>query len=173
MQKQEFARLIGVSPPRITQFIKSGLPVLADGTIARDLALKWVAASTVGPAQERARELLTTPETPPGFGVLDSIPNVADKALVFGLLSLSTRIKSLASVAAFEAGATDDVAHKAGSLCLCLYINAAESLLSEAGIEPAGGMQWPHPDLHDVADLAALATDKKKNIKKIIGSLKK
>lgn len=172
MLKMEFARLLGVSPPRVTQFIKMGLPVLADGAIPKELALKWVSASTTGPAQERARELLSGPETPPGFGILDELENPVDKASVFGLLAMSLRIRSLATIAAFQAGATREQSEKAGAMTLLFFVQAAEDFLVETKTLAPGTMAWPGPDLHDEANLDALTDDKKKNIKKINRRLK-
>ncbi len=172
MLKMELAKLLGVSPPRITQFIKMGLPVLSDGTISRELALKWIAGNTLGAAQERARELLSGPETPPGFGILDELENVVDKASVFPLLAMSLRIRSLATLAAFQAGATREQSEQAGAMTLLLFVQAAEDFLIETKTLAPGVMAWPHPDLHDEANLDAVADDKKKNIKKINRRLK-
>jgi phage terminase Nu1 subunit (DNA packaging protein) len=46
VKKAEFARILGVSPARISQYVASGLPVLSNGRIELELARRWLKAST-------------------------------------------------------------------------------------------------------------------------------
>lgn len=41
--KADLARELKLTPSRITQFVKSGLPVLSDGKLDRTIVLKWLA----------------------------------------------------------------------------------------------------------------------------------
>ena len=42
ISKAEFARMLGVSKPRISQYVSMGLPVLSDGTLDKALSERWV-----------------------------------------------------------------------------------------------------------------------------------
>ena len=47
--KAGFSRLLGVSKPRVSQYVAMGLPVRADGRLNLDEALRWVRENIVPP----------------------------------------------------------------------------------------------------------------------------
>lgn len=47
MTKANLAKELGVSKARISQYVKNGLPVAADGSVDHDTALAWVQANVV------------------------------------------------------------------------------------------------------------------------------
>ena len=155
--KAELAGILEISRPRVTQYCQQGLPVLESGKIDRAAGLNWIARNVVGPAHERAKELLAAPMVPPGFGVLEKIKNPADAALILALLEMSTRVCALATLGAHEAGATREQCEKAGKVTACLFIHSAEAFIKETGIAISGGMLWPGPQFHDEANLDAIA----------------
>lgn len=59
--KAELARLLGVSRARVSQYVKAGMPVRADGRLDRDVALAWVRANVdSGRAAPGPREMVQT-----------------------------------------------------------------------------------------------------------------
>jgi hypothetical protein len=46
VSKTTFARYLGVTPARVSQYIGRGLPVLSNGMIEIDLASRWLKANT-------------------------------------------------------------------------------------------------------------------------------
>lgn len=159
ISKAELAELLEISRPRVSQYLQQGLPVLASGRIEREAGLNWIAKNVVGPAHERAKQLLAAPPIPPGFGVLEKISNPADAALVLGLLTMMMKIRALATLGAFEAGASREQAERAGQVTCLLFVNKAEAFLQEIRLDIPGGMFWPAPDLHDAADLDAVSSN--------------
>jgi|GEM_PF-6233514 len=159
ISKAELATILEISKPRVSQYCQQGLPVLASGKINREAGLNWIAKNVVGPAHERAKQLLASPTIPPAFGVLEKIKNPADAALVLGLLTMMMKIRALATLGAFEAGATQEQAERAGQVTCLLYVNRAEAFMDEIGLTIPGGMFWPAPHLHDEADLEAIAAE--------------
>ena len=178
--KAEFAETLRVSRPRISQYVKSGLPVRRDGLINLDDGLNWVSRNVepdanCGGAGELARNLLRErtakggsrrsaparrkggPPIPEAFGILDEIENPADGSMVVGLLLLVSRVGSLASIAAHGAGADRKVAERTGEVFTALFVQAATDMLVECGVEPISSnpdsMKWPHPRNFDRVQL--------------------
>ena len=84
--KAEIARELGVTPTRIGQLVKSGMPALEDGTLDRDSTLKWISRYTSSSRggwhfrgkrsiATRANELLGSKHvTPSGVVTVDGAP---------------------------------------------------------------------------------------------------
>ena len=56
--KTAFAKLLGISRSRLTQYVKMGMPVRSDRLVDQDGALAWIAQNIDGPAAARAHALL-------------------------------------------------------------------------------------------------------------------
>jgi phage terminase Nu1 subunit (DNA packaging protein) len=61
--KSELARLLGISAPRISQFVQQGMPTRRDGKLDRIAALQWITRNIMPSlegrgAVEEARDLL-------------------------------------------------------------------------------------------------------------------
>jgi hypothetical protein len=73
--------------------------------------------------------------------------NPADALAILMLRMISTRIHLLASAAALEAGASQDIANRAGRLAAEKFVDGAKDLLVEFGIDPAArdaaSPPWP------------------------------
>ena len=57
--KAVFAKLLGISRPRVAQYCKMGMPLQPDRLVDQDAALRWIASTVDGPTAERAHALLT------------------------------------------------------------------------------------------------------------------
>lgn len=184
--KTEFAKTLGVSKARVSQYVKQGLPVDSSGLINLDAGLNWVArsiepdadcggASVVAsnllreraakPTKGRSRRALPSwrkggPPIPKELGILDEIENPADGSMVAGILLMVSRVGSLASIAAHGAGADRKVAERTGEVMTALFVQAATDMLVEVGVEPIASnpdaMQWPHPRFYDEVNWKAL-----------------
>ena len=60
ISKSELARTLGISPPRISQFVQQGMPTRRDGKLDRIAALQWITRNVMptlegrGAAEEAA-----------------------------------------------------------------------------------------------------------------------
>jgi phage terminase Nu1 subunit (DNA packaging protein) len=52
--KAQLAELLGVSRPRVSQFVGEGLPVRVDGRLDREVALAWLRQNATTPRLHRA-----------------------------------------------------------------------------------------------------------------------
>lgn len=56
ISKADFARELGVSRTRVTQFSKMGMPVRPDGKLVREKALAWVRSNILPPEDAAAHD---------------------------------------------------------------------------------------------------------------------
>lgn len=66
ISKADFARMLGVSKARVSQYVAQGLPVLSDGTLDKVLSERWVKSNVALRGQRwsgRGRWKLAPPET--------------------------------------------------------------------------------------------------------------
>lgn len=85
LSKAQIAKELGISAGRVSQLIKAGLPVRADGKVNRDTALAWYQSnvrqqSKPGPRQTKCAPTAGIP--PPGMGqTLEGEPADAPRGL--------------------------------------------------------------------------------------------
>lgn len=90
INKQELARRLGVSAPRISQLLKRGLPVRRDGKIDLEPALSWITAHVdrSNSAGSKIQSLPSVPVAHPAAPFADPVRSApqADpaRALLFG-----------------------------------------------------------------------------------------
>jgi phage terminase Nu1 subunit (DNA packaging protein) len=92
VSKVHFARLLGVTPGRLTQFKKMGMPVRPNGALDQDEALAWVAGNVDGPAAERAHALLTATAEPIAEGARAVLRNGGGTAATTALTYTRTEV---------------------------------------------------------------------------------
>ena len=178
--KADLAREIGVSKSRVSQYVKSGLPVRSDGKLDREAALTHLrmyrvsdVGSTKGPV--RAKHLLET--GPQVYVAADEQPysetfrkraSEADKAAVTVLHQLLVKSRRMMARAAIECGASLEVAYNLTDFLHADLAEAAHDVLHARGTRAFNGpglgvmdqCLGPEPSWEQYADAIGEAFDK-------------
>jgi hypothetical protein len=133
--QKELAGRLGVSAPRINQYVQQGLPIQSDGLINLVRGLNWVRANVCGPASSRAAELLA------GMTAQDD-DNPVVRATNISLGCFFAYVPTIAMEAAREAGVSPEVAEMIRKIAYDKACVAGNDVLDEwLGMAPRA--QWP------------------------------
>ena len=171
ISKADLSRELGVSKARVSQYVKSGLPVRSDGKLDRETVLEYLrmyyvsdVGSTKGPVRAK-RLLVTGPEI---YDVANEEPyndtfkrraSEADKAAVTVLHQLLVKSRRLIARAAIECGAPLNVSYMLADFLHSDLAEAACAILNAKGIRgfnACGGVMdqcnGPEPSWQAYAD---------------------
>ena len=128
ISKLEFSGKLGVTPGRISQFLKSGMPEREDGALDFEVCLKWVTANISSEAGERADQLLrSVGSARPSFNAKDD-GNPVTRAVSLALGLMFATIPTIAKGAAREAGASAEVLEKVAKIAHRRAIETADEV---------------------------------------------
>jgi hypothetical protein len=137
--KSRLAELLGVSPSRVSQYFRAGLPVLSSGRVDPEAARAWLAANVAGRG-DRA----------------PSVPAADTRERPAGAWLPAAQILPLAQRAAFtaalDAGLDGEAARRVAELTLFFLWEAVEDGGHDVAL-PAAALALPEPE----AVLAAIA----------------
>jgi phage terminase Nu1 subunit (DNA packaging protein) len=167
ISKTALAALLGVSKPRISQYVSQGLPVLADGKIDREQALSWLNRNKVesgpsgSPGVKSARALAKRlkPKAPTSSRPL----NPVNAALVNATAELVSRSATAARLSAQALGLPVKASYQLAYLVQRRLGDDAEDFLGRVGVqleedafgEAVGPLHWAlEPDWAALAGAA-------------------
>jgi hypothetical protein len=175
VSKSQLAEHLQVTRSAVSNYVSLGLPVREDGKIDLEAALNWISANVVPhhytkgaaavpSARANVREQTAksvrsrrsepsrrkgAPPLPPGFDVLDKIENPAAAMAVFALLSALTEVGAKASMAAYGAGASREIAERAGEIMNVMFVVLIEDFVANHDILDPKELMFPHPKFFD------------------------
>jgi hypothetical protein len=136
VSKLEFSDKLGISPGRVSQFLRSGMPERDDGRLDFEEALKWLSATVDGKAGFRASVLLK--ELGAGSSRsrrLNDVPTDRDNPVVLAcplaLGLLFSQIPRIARESAKEAGAPGEIVEKVDQIAYRLAVAAGDQVSNE------------------------------------------
>jgi hypothetical protein len=155
--KTQLAKELGVSKARISQYVQRGMPVLSNGRLDRDVALRWIADSHgykhefedrgVNRARElNATELNTNAEQfsgadtvkssevhPPAFSLF---PDQVHRGAYWAAAEMVKQIGALAAATAIECGAPCQTAYAIEQVMPVRFMEALSELFVRNEIGP-------------------------------------
>lgn len=164
--KAALADELSISRPRVSQYVKAGLPVRSDGRLNRADALNWLNSNAIGlnsfedrgvnRATRLAKGAMTQPERRP-----DRKPQpaaTADLDLRNVLVAMLDRIQAVVVFAVLAAEGSPETAYAAAGIARAEMFDAASDLALTLGApdSPAGPLGAP-PATEYPPDWAALA----------------
>ncbi|WP_375408948.1 hypothetical protein [uncultured Methylobacterium sp.] len=136
--KAALADELGVTRPRVSQYVKAGMPVRADGKLNRDEALNWLNRNTVGLTGEdkgstRAQRLVK--DRRPAKRA--AAPQIDPAEMAVDLLSAVLRqLAPYVAGAAIDAGCPMQAAYHVDMATSVAVSTIGERFLAERGVEP-------------------------------------
>ena len=165
--KAALADELSISRPRVSQYVKAGLPVRSDGRLNRADALNWLKSNALGlnsfadrgvnRAGRLAKGAMAKPERRPERKPQPE-PTARDLDLRDVLIAMLDRIEAVVAFAVLAAEGSPETAYAAAGIARAEMFEAASDLALTLGApdEPAGPLGAP-PATQYPADWAALA----------------
>ena len=152
--KKQLAAELGITPSRVSQYVRDGLPVRLDGKINHLNALNWVKSNVAGDAGVVAARLLSTKSE---SGPVDGAHARATDAALMALARKIVRSAgALVGISSHLAGADRALAARTGEIASIAFLLEISDWLAACGVEPVAsdpdGDIWPDPD----ADYASI-----------------
>lgn len=165
--KAALADELSISRPRVSQYVKAGLPVRADGRLNRADALNWLKSNALGlnsfadRGVNRAGRLAKGAQAKPerrSERKPQPAPTASDLDLRDVLVALLDRVEAVVAFAVLAAEGPPETAYAAAGIARAEMFEAASELALTLGApdEPAGPLGAP-PATEYPADWAALA----------------
>jgi len=155
ISKSALAAELGISPARVSQYLKSGMPERADGRLDRETALSWIAANIPGgddpgrgaalaaekvrKRSQRRNRAVANPlrvPPPPFLQPVDECSNPFEQGFLLAVLTMHRELFTIGALAAFEVGATAEAAEEAGKRAECYFVQQASELMRGSQIGP-------------------------------------
>lgn len=160
VSKAELARLLGISKARVSQLIKCGLPIEADGRVKREIALNWISHNT---SQKTHRENSTyskamrvrTPKAENPLAFADAIADPLQRGMVMGAVQMAYDAGAIAALGAFEAGAPLRLAYQISIQVRTSMFERGADWLAKQGCEPFA----TNPDFPFILEDAGFGVD--------------
>src|SRR3954470_24669975 len=160
--KAALADELGITRARISQYVKSGMPVRGDGKLDRAVALNWIKQTQRGQTfadkgANRARKLAVETrdrripprlrgeasdilEWPLAFrGGIALVDDPADKLIVMTAMHMAYEAPAHAATMAVHAGASVATAYRLKSLLAICMMGVADRALADLGMAPFDG----------------------------------
>lgn len=154
VSKAEFARSLGVTAPRVSQYVKRGLPVLASGKVDLEIATRWVSENHhhvdrfgdrgSARAKQNVKLKVSPVKSPPPPPLNSSGDHAA--ALLGALGKLLRASGPIVAEMAIEAGASLKIAYALETMIPIELSKAALRLLPISARQEADDSDWPWED---------------------------